>query len=45
MLTPEMMLDGLTDENTHPGAIRAFKEIGIWEMRKDFVPVTYPSAK
>ena len=45
MLTPEMMLDGLTEENTHPGAIRAFKEIGIWDMRKNFVPVTYPAAK
>ena len=45
MLTKEMMLDGLTEENTHPGAIRAYKEIGIWEERKKFVPVTYPTVK
>ncbi len=42
MLTPEMMVDGLTDENTHPGAIRALKELGIWELRKKSIPVTYP---
>ncbi len=43
MLTPEMMVDGLTEENTHPGAIRAYKEIGIWDLRTKTVPVTYPS--
>jgi len=44
ILTPEMMVDGLTEENTHPGAIRALKEIGIWDSdaRKNSVPVTYP---
>ena len=44
ILTPEMMVDGLTEENTHPGAIRALKEIGIWdsEARKKSVPMTYP---
>jgi TRAP transporter TAXI family solute receptor len=42
MLTPEMMTDGLTEENTHPGAIRAYKELGIWDTRKGTVPVTYP---
>lgn len=46
ILTPEMMIDGLTEENAHPGAIRALKEIGIWdsEFRKKSVPVTYPKA-
>ncbi len=44
MLTPEMMVDGLSEENTHPGAIRALKELGIWERRKEFVPVTYPAS-
>jgi TRAP transporter TAXI family solute receptor len=42
MLTPDMMIDGLTDVNTHPGAIRAFKEIGLWDKRLRTVPVTYP---
>ena len=42
MLTPDMMVDGLTEENAHPGAIRAYQEIGIWENRKKFTPVTYP---
>lgn len=42
MLTPNMMVDGLSEENTHPGAIRAYKEIGIWDRRKKFTPVTYP---
>jgi TRAP transporter TAXI family solute receptor len=43
MLTPEMMVDGLTEENAHPGAIRAFKEIGIWDMAEETIPVTYPA--
>ena len=40
-----MMVDGLTDDNAHPGAIRALKEIGIWDSdsRKKSVPVTYPA--
>jgi TRAP transporter TAXI family solute receptor len=42
MLTADMMIDGLTEENAHPGAIRAYKEIGIWDLRKKTVPVTYP---
>ena len=43
MLTPEMMVDGLTEENAHPGAIRALKEIGIWDIAKKSTPVTYPA--
>ena len=42
IMTDKMMLDGLTEENTHPGAIRAYKELGIWDSRADSVPVTYP---
>lgn len=42
MMTVKMMTDGLTEENTHPGAIRAYKELGIWDARKGTVPVTYP---
>lgn len=44
ILTEDMMVDGLSEENTHPGAIRAYKELGIWEKRKNFVPVTYPES-
>jgi len=42
MMTNAMMTDGLTEENTHPGAIRAMKDLGIWKTRKGTVPVTYP---
>ena len=42
MMTDAMMTDGLTEENTHPGAIRALKELGIWDTRKGTVKVTYP---
>lgn len=42
MQTDNMMVDGLTEENAHPGAIRAFKELGLWENRKKYIPVTYP---
>jgi TRAP transporter TAXI family solute receptor len=42
MLTPEMMIDGLTATNTHPGAVRAYKELGLWDKRLKTVPVTYP---
>jgi TRAP-type uncharacterized transport system substrate-binding protein len=42
MQTNNMMVDGLTEENAHPGAIRAFKELGLWENRKNYIPVTYP---
>ena len=40
--SPELMVNGLTEENAHPGAIRAYKELGWWELRKKFRPVTYP---
>lgn len=44
ILTPEMMVDGLTEENTHPGALKALKEAGLWDnpWRKKSIPVTYP---
>jgi len=42
MMTNAMMTDGLTEENTHPGAIRAMKDLGIWKTRKGTIPVTYP---
>jgi TRAP transporter TAXI family solute receptor len=40
--SPELMVNGLTEENTHPGAIRAYKEMGWWELRTKVRPVTYP---
>lgn len=40
--SPEVMVNGLTEENAHPGAIRAYKELGWWELRTKFPPVTYP---
>ncbi|MEW6408723.1 MAG: TAXI family TRAP transporter solute-binding subunit [Nitrospirota bacterium] len=39
IVTPTEMLNGLSEENTHPGAIRAFKELGLWDLRKKFKPV------
>ena len=40
--SPEIMVAGLTEENAHPGAIRAFKELGWWDLRKQFKPVVLP---
>lgn len=39
--SPEMMLHGLTDDNVHPGAKRAFEELGWWEKAKEFPPVVF----
>lgn len=44
LLSSELMVDGLTEENTHPGAIRAFRELGIWDRRLKSTPVTYPAS-
>lgn len=40
--SPEIMVAGLTEENAHPGAIRAFKELGWWDLRNDFSPIKLP---
>lgn len=40
--SPEIMVAGLSEENAHPGAIRAFEELGWWELRKKFVATTLP---
>ena len=37
--SPDLMVCGLTETNTHPGAIRAYKEAGIWDLRKKYKPV------
>ncbi len=36
------MISGLSEETAHPGAIKAYKELGLWERAKDFPPMTYP---
>lgn len=40
--SPVNMVAGLTKENTNPGAIKAYKELGWWKLRTKFPPVTYP---
>ena len=40
--SPELMTCGLSEENTHPGAIRAYKELGWWDKHKECEPMTYP---
>ena len=40
--SPEMMVAGLSEDNTHPGAIRAYKELGWWELIKKFKPANLP---
>lgn len=40
--SPELMVCGLSEQNAHPGAIRAYKELGWWDKHKDCEPMTYP---
>jgi hypothetical protein len=42
LMTRELMLHGLSEENVHPGARRAFVELGWWPDHKKYPPVTYP---
>jgi hypothetical protein len=42
--SPEMMLHGLSEENVHPGAKRAYAELGWWERHKQFPPVVFAAA-
>ncbi|MCB2187807.1 MAG: hypothetical protein KQJ78_15400 [Deltaproteobacteria bacterium] len=37
--SPELMVGGLTESNTHPGAIKAYKELGWWDKAKQSSPV------
>lgn len=42
--SPELMTCGLSEENAHPGAVRAYKELGWWDLTEDCPPMTYPTA-
>ncbi len=37
--SPELMVGGLTEQNANPGAIKAYKELGWWKLRKSSPPV------
>ena len=41
--SPELMVAGLSDENVHPGAKKAYVELGWWDKTKKFPAMTYPS--
>ena len=45
IMTKELMLHGLSEENIHPGAKRAFVELGWWKDVQKYPPVTYPKLK
>ena len=40
--SPELMVAGLSEENVHPGAKKAFVELGWWDKAKNYPPMTYP---
>ncbi|MDA7945905.1 MAG: hypothetical protein MPJ78_00345 [Hyphomicrobiaceae bacterium] len=40
--SPDLMTCGLSEENTHPGAVKAYKELGWWDLTKKCDPMTYP---
>ena len=40
--SPELMVHGLSDDNVHPGAKRAYIELGWWDKTKKYPAVTYP---
>ena len=39
--SPDLMVSGLTETNTNPGAVKAYKELGIWELRKKYKPIKF----
>jgi len=41
--SPELMVAGLSDENVHPGAKKAYLELGWWDKTKNFPAMTYPN--
>jgi hypothetical protein len=40
--SPDLMTCGLDEKNTHPGAVKAYKELGWWNLTKKCSPMTYP---
>ena len=44
--SPELMTCGLSNDNAHPGAVRAYKELGWWKQSDNplCTPMTYPAA-
>ena len=40
--SPDLMTCGLDENNTHPGAVKAYKELGWWKLTKKCSPMTYP---
>jgi TRAP transporter TAXI family solute receptor len=40
--SPELMLAGLSDENVHPGAKKAYVELGWWDKTRNYPAMTYP---
>jgi TRAP transporter TAXI family solute receptor len=41
--SPELMLAGLSDDNVHPGAKKAYVELGWWDKTKSYPAMTYPN--
>ncbi len=41
--SPAMMLHGLADDNVHPGAKRAYEELGWWDEHEKYPPVEFGS--
>jgi hypothetical protein len=41
----ENMVSGLSEKNAHPGAIRAYKELGLWDKRNEFPIVKWPMSE
>ena len=41
--SPELMTCGLSEENTHQGAVKAYKELGWWGKAADCKAMTYPN--
>ena len=39
--SPNLMVSGLSETNANPGAIRAYKELGWWDLRKKYKPVVF----
>lgn len=42
--SPELMLHGLSEDNVHPGAKKAYVELGWWDKHKQYPAMTYPAA-